>query len=541
VQTQLFNLSIMKKILTIQAAMIVMLACSCTSKLNTVPIDPLVTTSANVYNTPLSYKEGLAKLYASLAISGQNIAFTEPDIPAADQGTACFLREYWAAEEVTTDECINAWGDGGLVEYHGGIWSDENLYVGLMYNRIFVNISYTNEYIRDVDAKLGTLTGDLKTDATQYIAEARFLRAYFYYCAMNEYGNVPFATEAQIPGTFLPKQISRVNLFNYIESELVAIQPTLAAPGTNEYARVDRAADWALLSRMYLNAQVFTGTQRYTDCITYANKIMSSGVYSLHSSYQGLFLADNDTFKDEIIMPIAENGMSTESYGDVTFIIHAAVGGSEDATNTFGIASGGWAGNRMTTTFVNKVFPDPSGSTDKRAIFYTAGQTLSITAPNVFTQGYLSAKFKNVTSAGVPGSNTTFVDTDFPLFRLGEVYLNYAEAVLRGGTGGDAATALSLVNKLRERAYGGASGDITAAQLNLDFMIDERGRELYWEMFRRTDLIRFGLFTGGSYLWDFKGNVQAGQATDSHLNLFPLPASDLQLNSNLKQNPGYGN
>jgi hypothetical protein len=193
----------------------------------------------------------------------------------------------------------------------------------------------------------------------------------------------------------------------------------------------------------------------------------------------------------------------------------------------------------MTTTFVNKVFSDRK---DKRAIFYTAGQdTTSIADPTIFSEGYLSAKWKNVTSTGVAGSNNTFVDTDFPLFRLGEVYLNYAEAVLRGGAGGDATTALSYVNKLRERAYGNTSGDITSGQLNLNFMIDERGRELHWEMFRRTDLIRFGLFTGGTYLWDWKGNVQAGAATDAHLNLFPLPASDLLLNNNLKQNPGYGN
>jgi hypothetical protein len=535
------------KILAITAIMTVMFVTSCTKDLNTVPIDPLVTTSGNVFNTPAAYTEFLAKLYASMAVSGQDITFTENDIQASDQGTACFLREYWAAEEATTDECINAWGDPGLVEYHGGIWSDENLYVQLMYERIFVNIAYCNEYIRDVNAKLGSLTGALKTNVTEYLAEARFLRAYFYYCTMNEYGNVPFATENDLPGTFLPKQISRANQFNYIESELIAIQPLLAAPGTNQYARVDRAADWALLSRMYLNAQIFTGTltassftpgaSRYTDCITYCNKIMNAGVYSLHPSYQQLFLADNHNYRDEIILPLAEDGTHTESYGDVTFIIHAAVGGSEDATNEFGIASGGWAGNRMTTTYVNKVFSDRN---DQRAILYTNGQdTTSIPTPNVFTEGYLSAKFKNVTSTGAPGSNNTFVDTDFPLFRLGEVYLNYAEAVLRGGGAGDLGTALTLVNDLRERAYGNTSGNITSSQLTLDFMIDERGRELQWEMFRRTDLIRFGLFTGGGYLWDWKGNVIGGTATSVHLMLFPLPATDLQLNSNLKQNPGY--
>jgi hypothetical protein len=526
------------KIFTAQALLAVALTTGCTKKLDTKPIDPLVTTSATVFDDPAAYKQFLAKIYASLALSGQKGQFGAPEIQASDEGTTCFLREYWAAQEVTTDECINAWGDGGLVEYHGGIWSDNNLYVKLMYERLFINIAYTNEYIRDVNARLGGLASPLKEDATRFVAEARFMRAYFYAIAMDLFGNAPFATETDLPGTFTPKQISRADLFKYVESELKAIEPALAPAGTNEYARADQAADWALLSRIYLNAKVYTGTDRNTDCITYCNKIISSGKYALHNNYRQLFLADNNSYRDEIIMPIAEDGKNTQSYGDMTFVIHAAVGGSEDATNMFGIASGGWGGNRLTTTFVNK-FADPSGNTDKRAIFYSAGQATEINNPTVFTEGYLSAKYKNVTSTGALGSNDTFVDTDFPLFRFSEIYLNYAEAVLRGGTGGDAATALSYMNKLRERAYGNTSGNINASALTLNYLIDERARELYWEAHRRTDLIRFGLFTGGTYLWDFKGNVKAGAATDAHLNVFPIPATDLQLNANLKQNPGY--
>ena len=526
------------KILIIQAVVIALVTTSCTKDLNTKPIDPLVSTSATVFDDPAAYKQFLAKLYGSLALTGQKGQSGAAEIQASDEGTTGFLREYWAAQEVTTDEAINAWGDGGLVEYHGGIWSDNNLYVKLMYERLFINIAYCNEYIRDVQAKIGGLASPLKEDVTHYLAEARFLRAYYYAIAMDLFCNPPFATETDLPGTFTPKQIARADLFKYVESELIAIQGDLYDPGANEYARADKAADWALLSRLYLNAQVYTGTQRNSDCIAYCNKIITSGKYSLHSSYANLFLADNNGYRDEIIMPIAEDGINTQSYGDVTFIIHAAVGGSEDATNMFGIASGGWAGNRMTTTFVNK-FADPSGNTDKRAIFYSAGQTLAITNPTIFTQGYLSAKFKNITSAGKPGSNDTFVDTDFPLFRFSEIYLNYAEAVLRGGSGGDAGTALSYINKIRERAYGNTTGDINASQLTLNFLIDERGRELYWEALRRTDLIRFGLFTGGTYLWDFKGNTQNGTATDAHLNLFPIPASDRQINTNLQQNPGY--
>lgn len=114
----------------------------------------------------------------------------------------------------------------------------------------------------------------------------------------------------------------------------------------------------------------------------------------------------------------------------------------------------------------------------------------------------------------------------------------YAEAVLRGG-GGNSGTALGYVNELRERAYGDNSANINASELTLDFILDERGRELYWECHRRTDLIRFGKFTGGDYVWEWKGNVQAGTATPTYRDLYPIPANDLNSNPNLKQNTGY--
>lgn len=512
---------------------------ACKKDLDVKPKDPKIISSATVFDSPESYKQFLAKLYATLSLTGQKGEFGAAEISAPDEGTTAFLREYWSAQEATTDECINAWGDGGLVEYHGHNWSDQNSYVKLMYQRLFINISYCNEYIRSVNDKMSSLDGTLKTDVSRYQAEARFLRAYFYWCAMDLYANVPFVTEADKPGAYLPKQIKRAELFAYIESELKAILPALADAGTNEYARADKAAAWALLSRLYLNAEVYTGQARYADCITYTNEILNSGKYALNASYPQLFLADNHKYRQEIIMPIACDGTNSRSYGDMTFIIHAGVGGSQDAANDYGIASGGWAGNRMTSSFVTSKFADPSGATDKRAIFYTKNQTLTITHPTIFTEGYISAKFKNITSTGAIGSNSTFADTDFPLIRLGEIYLNYVEATVRGGAGGDATKALKLINDLRTRAYGNTSGNISTAQLNLNFLLDERGRELYWEGHRRTDLIRFGKFTGSGLLWDWKGNVMTGTGTDARYNIFPIPASDLLLNTNLVQNPGY--
>jgi hypothetical protein len=195
---------------------------------------------------------------------------------------------------------------------------------------------------------------------------------------------------------------------------------------------------------------------------------------------------------------------------------------------------GCWWGLRLKPQAYNRF-----AAADLRAAsFFTTNQTVNVAEIGNFNHGIPAPKFANVTSTGAAGSHPTHVDTDFPMFRLADAYLIYAEAVLRGG-GGSQAQALDYVNALRQRAYGDASGNITAGQLNLDVILDERGRELLWEAHRRTDLIRFGRFTGGSYLWAWKGGAQAGTSTGAHLDLFPLPSNELVANPNLTQNPGY--
>ncbi|RAV99285.1 RagB/SusD family nutrient uptake outer membrane protein [Pseudochryseolinea flava] len=531
----------MKKInISLTVLALLFTATSCLDDLNQEPLNKKITTANNVYKDPASYKQFLAKLYGALTLTGQRGEFGQPEINAPDEGTTSFLRTYWSAQEITTDECISAWGDPGLVEFHGHNWSEQNSYVELLYQRIFINIAYCNEYIREVTPRIDGLSADMQPEVTRFVAEARFLRALYYYFALDLWGNVPFVTEADATGAFLPKQISRANLFAYIESELKSIEPMLADAGLNEYARADKAAAWMLLAKLYLNAEAYLGTEtkKYSECIAECKKIIASGKFTLNDSYEDLFLADNHTLRNEIIFPIAEDGDNTRNYGGMTFVIHAAVGGQMDADNGFGIASGGWNGNRFTNTFVEK-FADTSGETDTRAMFFTDGQILEIEHPTTFTEGYLSTKFKNITSTGAKGKNATFVDTDFPLFRLADVYLMYAEAVKRDGTGGSIDDAVDYVNAIRERAYGDDSGNISSATLTLDFILDERARELHWEAHRRTDLIRFKKFTGDSYVWDWKGNVKDGASTAAHTTIFPLPASDRAVNTNLDQNPGY--
>ncbi len=517
---------------------LVFVLASCTKDLDTVPLDPKVKTSANVFDNPAAYKEALAKIYAGLAVSGQQGPAGMPDISGIDEGFGQYLRGLWYLEELPTDEAVISWNDQTIKDFHYQSWGSSDVFISAFYYRVFYQIGLCNEFLRQTtDAKLNERGVDdaLKTEIKHYRAEARFMRALSYYHALDEFGSVPFVTEKDPVGAFFPKQISRTELFNYIESELKAIEPDLIDARQNEYGRADKAADWTLLAKLYLNAKVFTGQERNTDCITYCKKVINAG-YSLKPEYKNLFLADNNLNNNEVIFSINFDGVHTKTWGGTTFIIHAAVGGNMNPAD-YGI-DGGWAGTRTTSAFVNK-FPDVTGTTDKRAMFFTDGQKLEINDVGKFTDGYAITKFKNITSTGAPGSDLTFPDTDFPLFRLADVYLMYAEAVVRGGQGGDMATAVNYINKLRERAYGNNSGDITANDLTLDFILNERARELYWEAQRRTDLIRFGKFTGGSYLWPWKGGVKDGTATDSHYNLYPIPASDITANPGLKQNPGY--
>ncbi|TGE29121.1 RagB/SusD family nutrient uptake outer membrane protein [Hymenobacter metallicola] len=523
------------------AASLLTAATSCVGDLDREPFNEV--TSDVVYADPANYKMVLAKLYAGLALSGQTGPSGKPDLSGVDEGFSNYVRQYWSIQELPTDEAVIAWGDDGLQDYHLMNWTSNNPFIRAMYNRIAYQISACNEFIREsTDEKLSGrgITGVNADNIRKYRAEARFLRALSYFHSMDLFGNPPFATENDQVGSFQPRQIPRAELFSYIESELKAIENDLVDARANQYARADKAAAWMLLSKMYLNAEVYTGTPRYTDAITYSSKVINAG-YMLQktatpvsSAYGRNFLADNNT-SPEVIFPVAFDGEFTKGYGGTTFIIHAGIVGSMPAA-AFGM-DGGWGGTRTTSAFF-KLFPDTAA--DRRGRFYTKGQTLEIDNLTEATNGLGVVKFKNITSTGAAGKNLTFPDTDFPMFRLSDAYLTYAEAVLRGGTGGNAGQALTYVNELRTRAYGNSTaGNISASQLTLDFILDERGRELHWEGHRRTDLIRFKKFTTASYLWPWKGGVKEGRAVSDNLNVFPIPSTDLVANPGLKQNPGY--
>ncbi|MBT8323830.1 MAG: RagB/SusD family nutrient uptake outer membrane protein [Winogradskyella sp.] len=519
---------------------VVLFVQSCESRLDLQPEDNRLTAEA-AFEDPAAYRQFLAKIYAGISLSGQEGPAGSPDLAGLDEGFSNYLRLYWKMQQLTTDEALIGWNDGTIQDLHAQVWTSGNEFIRTMYSRALYQVSLTNEFLRQTtDAKLDArgVDGTLRAEIATYRAEARFMRALTYWHIMDLFANPPFVTEDDPIGAFLPEQIQRAELFTYIESELKAIEGDMAGARQNEYGRADRAASWMLLAKLYLNAEVYTGTARYAEALTEVEKVIGAGYTIPQIPYLHSFLADNDSngAQEEVIFTIPFDGLRTQAFGGMTFLVHAPVGGSMPAAE-YGI-NGGWGGVRTTPTFVEQ-FPGEENSADGRALFYTDGQSKEIEAVGPFNQGYAVIKYRNVDVNGVAGSDPTgdFPDTDFPMFRLADAYLIYAEAALRGG-GGSVATAVGYINELRERAYGDTSGNITQADLTLDFILDERSRELYWECHRRTDLIRFGQFSDQG-VWQWKGGVPQGSTTEAFRDIMPLPASDLGVNTNLNQNAGY--
>jgi starch-binding outer membrane protein, SusD/RagB family len=513
-----------KKIIAFTA--LIALLTGCIGDLNVKPIDPNVKTSQSSYTTPQSYKQGLAKLYSAFSLSGQQGPSGNADISGIDEGFGLYLRALWYVQEFTTDEAVWSYpndANGTIFNLHYMNWVPTDLIPASLFARIVNTVALCNEYVR-------VTNGSQDAEIKKYNAEARFLRALAYYHGLDVFGKMPFITETDLPGAFLPKQISRADLFAYIEKELLATQNEMGA-AKFEYGRADKAANSMLLAKLYLNSEIYLGAgqKKYTEAITELNKVIA-GPYTLSPKYLTNFLADNEK-SPEIIFPFAYDAVSSQAFSMVQVMIQGNSG------------YGGWAGLRTTKQFVGKF-----NLSEPRALFATenfpstSSQKLEMNSVAATGDGYGLFKFRNIKSDGTSGKTNSdnMVDTDFPYFRLPDAHLMYAEAVLRGGTGGDITTALGYVNAIRQRSGDtNTAGPITSGQLTLDFILDERARELYWEGHRRTDLIRFGKFTSSDYLWAWKGNVKDGAGVANYRNVFPIPSTDIGSNPNLKQNDGY--
>lgn len=521
---------------------------ACVGDLNTIPLNPTDVTSETAYGADeTGYVQGLAKIYFQLTSNNTQ------DLQVADGGASEFIRAFWSTQEVTADAAKCAWGDAWVNDLNNCTWKGDvlNDAVYAVYVRTLQGITYVNEYLRQTsDANLSSrgCSADVKAKVQQFRAEARFLRAFFYWAAMDTFGQVPFSTEdTQFGGGYNPPQKPATEIFDFVVSELedLASDASAMPAAQSNYPRADKGSVLGLLARVYLNAEVYTGTAKWAEAKAACEKIYALG-YALAPTHAELFRGDNGEnakAKKEMLFAASYDAESNQSYGGTTYLTLSTLNGDDGAVNITGI-NGGWAGNRVPDHYVQTYFAPTAADfatgeytiADKRGqYFYIKGRTQSMQDNlNTFLNGWSCIKYNNVphdkdaVDYASIAATKNFSDIDWPLIRLGEIHLIYAEACMHAG--GDAS---AQIKALADRA-----GVAAPQTIDEDFLMAERARELMWEGHRRTDLIRYNKWISG-YNWTYKGGNFGGQDLPSHFNVFPVPSTELATNLDLQQNPGY--
>ena len=558
----------MKKIFikTAMASMLCMGFVSCADELNIKSVDPL--------NHQTYTVEGLlAKQYATLGLTGQKGPAGLQDI-SGDEGETGFIRTVFNLQELMTDETLWAYqGNEGITQITCMDWDKNNPRVNLAYQRLSFNINQYNFFITE---QSGSLSED-------QIAEVRFLRALNYYYFLDLYRKAPFKDTFD---SNLPTEKSGKDLYEWLDNELTTIEPMMAEVGaynnSENFGRADRGAAYALHARLALNSAVYTDGQikDYQKAIHYCDEIINSGKYDLsrvaksgYSGYQQLFMGDNDCNPDarkEIIFPIRQDGVKTRSYAGTSYLVNA----STITGMPYASTSDPWKCLFARVDLVKKFFPNgdipkatdedllsnPSKdqviakdnekgistadvvaqAKDDRALFYMgiggcSDKVRTLTPGDAITgplNGASFVKWTNLHADGTAQHHQKFSDTDFPVFRLAEIYLTRAEAKYRlNGSQEGLADILEV--------QGRANRQIKASSVDDQTLIDEWCREFYMEGRRRSDLGRFGLFTGSKDLWSFKGGVENGQGIPTKCDIYPIPGDEIKNNPNMTQNPKY--
>jgi hypothetical protein len=513
----------MKKIKFYGLSILLLAGISCSDDLNTKPKVEL-SLEQLLQNDPNAIDGIMSKLYGSFALSGPNGAGSS-DIAGDDPGESPFLRGIINLQDFTADGIKNRWGDDGLDQLTTTSgWDSNNKFFRYLYNRVYYTVPQCNNL-------LAVLNSINTTDKDQVIGEVKFLRALAYYYMIDCFGKGVLVTEENSSSGVPLPQSSREELFDFVEAELLDAESRL--PENNSYGRANKSAARMLLAKLYINAQVYTGVARFDEALTYSNKVITEGNYSLDPNFVRIFSGDNNN-SPEVIYPLIADALISQSFGNTTYIVNGSLNPETMNLADYG-ATQGWGGHRATKAWYG-LFGNLDTSTDVRAsLFWKSGHTFEMNDYKEWTNGYPSIKFRN-TNFNSSSVQTDFSGTDFPLFRLADAYLMFAECVVRGAAGGNLSQATDFVNQIRTRSN---ASEITPGALTLDFILDERARELNFEGHRRTDLIRFGKFTGGSYLWPWKGNNVNGTSIPSNYNLFPIPQTAIGANPNLTQNPGY--
>ena len=531
---------------------------SCINDLDVEPIDPSLKSDVGV-------EQMFNKCYSVFATSGNNGGDDNVDVDGLDGGFQHKYRQMWNSNELTTDEAICGWGDTGIPEYCHNTYDASHPMLRGYYYGLCIGITFCNQYMEKFADHDATMT-----------AEIRFLRAFQYYLLTDAFGNIPFST---IISGEDPDQLPRAEVCQFIEKELLDIvgdgsdnsnilsDPAPKKYGQEGYGRVDKAAAWMLLARLYLNWQVYPGTPRWEDAAKYAKKVIDSpyqlhtqgyadvgedGVYREFTAYQMLFMGDNGTngASEEALFPVIQDGQRTTSWGGTNFLICSTVDADVhplmyDPTEVNGLYDNStWGGNRARPELVRQFFPNDDApeahayevfvaAKDDRALFETKGRHLNVENESDFTYGYAIAKFNNFKCDGSKGKSITFADSHLFYMRKAEAYLTYAEACFRQGNVNEAK---DNINILRRRAHATELNGVSEAQI-----LSEWSREFYFEGRRRTDLIRFGKFGGFDvdYQWQWKGGAYEGRNFSADRNVFAIPNDDLIANPKLEQNKGY--
>ena len=512
------------------------------------------TTSNNVYAEAANYEAVLSGIYTSMIVNLSGIS--------SDDRFQNYTRSLVMFQEATTDNLDNVWAAGeSTTNLNNLSWTAGDSWISAIYYHIYNIVALCNEFIRNSsDEAISRFTADEQAQIVLWRNEARCLRALAYSHALDLFPAVPFVDESDNVGSYIPRTYTRAELFDYLLSELSDLSASGALPDS-KYGHATRGTAAALLARICLNGEVYTGKPYYTECIAACKTVLECG-YSLESDYTRLFNADNHKRTNEIIFALACSATHTVAWGAGTYLVCGSrFDNDAGMTEDFGVASY-WNCLRTRPELVAKFEEGDSrklfGSrnravytdTPEEGWYKVEGDTkyiysdrpLTIIGHDETTSGWLFNKWSNLTDAGEIASDTANngAETDFPMFRLADVYLMLAEAVLRGGDGATMSDALGYVNLVRERAFGAGKGSIAQGDLTLDFILDERARELYTECTRRSDLIRFDKFTSG-YNWNWKGGVKDGKDVDSKYRYFPIPEAELSANPQMKAiNTEYG-